>query len=101
MDGQGLEEFNKTYRDAQKVQQQLEIQAWAEDIPPEMIDLLAPIIPENYYSRNMRDMIYYFADAPKILYEMHHMFMNFSVFEKTDLLKRLTFCKLLKFSNPI
>jgi hypothetical protein len=68
--------------------EQARVAAWAEDLPPEMIDLMAPVIPETYYSKLMRDMIYYWAETPKILFELHWMFMNFPSSDKSDLIKR-------------
>ena len=68
--------------------EQARVAAWAEDLPPEMIDLMAPVIPETYYSKLMRDMIYYWAETPKILFELHWMFMNFPSSQKSDLIKR-------------
>ena len=47
------------------------VNAWAEDLPPEMIDQLETVIPESYYTKTMRDMIYYWSESPKILFELY------------------------------
>ena len=50
-----------------------QVTSWADDLPPEMIDLQETVIPEVYYTKTMRDLIYYWSETPKILFELYYV----------------------------